>query len=76
MEQNDITISARDVAMRFRLTDDKILSLIECNNEEVKQENSNKNPTVNSVQRDYMAGEISKDRGRYAEKSRQTSSGH
>ena len=42
-------------------TDDKILSLIECNNEEVKQENSNKDPTVNSVQRDYMAGEISKD---------------
>ena len=42
-------------------TDDKILSLIECNNEEVKQENANKNPTVNSVQRDYMAGEISKD---------------
>ena len=42
-------------------TDDRILSLIECNNEEVKQENSNKNPTVNSVQRDYMAGEISKD---------------
>ncbi|MCI1665269.1 MAG: anaerobic ribonucleoside-triphosphate reductase [Atopobiaceae bacterium] len=42
-------------------TDDRILSLIECNNEDVKQENSNKNPTVNSVQRDYMAGEISKD---------------
>ena len=42
-------------------TDDKILSLIECNNEEVKQDNSNKNPTVNSVQRDYMAGEVSKD---------------
>ncbi len=42
-------------------TDDQILSLIECNNEEVKQENSNKNPTVNSVQRDYMAGEVSKD---------------
>ena len=42
-------------------TDDKILSLIECNNEEVLQENSNKNPTVNSVQRDYMAGEVSKD---------------
>ena len=42
-------------------TDDRILSLIECNNEEVKQENSNKNPTVNSVQRDYMAGEVSKD---------------
>lgn len=42
-------------------TDDRILALIECNNEEVKQENSNKNPTVNSVQRDYMAGEVSKD---------------
>ncbi|WP_022756960.1 anaerobic ribonucleoside-triphosphate reductase [Butyrivibrio fibrisolvens] len=42
-------------------TDDKIMSLIECNNEEVKQENSNKNPTVNSVQRDYMAGEVSRD---------------
>ena len=42
-------------------TDERILSLIECNNEEVKQENSNKNPTVNSVQRDYMAGEVSKD---------------
>ncbi|MGN0075769.1 MAG: anaerobic ribonucleoside-triphosphate reductase, partial [Parafannyhessea sp.] len=42
-------------------TDDKILSLIEANNEEVKQENSNKNPTVVSVQRDYMAGEVSKD---------------
>ena len=46
---------------RSNTTDDKILSLIECNNEEVKQENSNKNPTVNSVQRDYMAGEVSKD---------------
>ena len=42
-------------------TDDRILSLIECNNEEVKQENANKNPTVNAVQRDYMAGEVSKD---------------
>ena len=42
-------------------TDNRILSLIECNNEEVMQENSNKNPTVNSVQRDYMAGEVSKD---------------
>ena len=42
-------------------TDEQILSLLECNNEEVKQENSNKNPTVNSVQRDYMAGEVSKD---------------
>ena len=42
-------------------TDEQILSLIECDNEEVKQENSNKNPTINSVQRDYMAGEVSKD---------------
>ena len=42
-------------------TDERILSLIECQNEEVKQENANKNPTVNSVQRDYMAGEVSKD---------------
>ncbi len=42
-------------------TDDKILSLIECNNEEAKQENSNKNPVVNSTQRDYMAGEVSRD---------------
>ena len=42
-------------------TDKQILSLVECNNEEVIQENSNKNPTVNSVQRDYMAGEVSKD---------------
>jgi ribonucleoside-triphosphate reductase len=46
---------------RKNTTDDQILSLIECNNEEVKQENSNKNPTVVSVQRDYMAGEVSKD---------------
>ncbi len=46
---------------RANTTDETILSLIECNNEEVKQENSNKNPTVNSVQRDYMAGEVSKD---------------
>ena len=45
-------------------TDDKILSLIECNNEEVKQENSNKNPVINSTQRDYMAGEVSKDLSR------------
>ena len=51
----------RSLVRRANTTDDKILSLIECNNEEVKQENSNKNPTVNSVQRDYMAGEISKD---------------
>ena len=51
----------RSLARRANTTDNQILSLIECNNEEVKQENANKNPTVNSVQRDYMAGEISKD---------------
>ena len=51
----------RALVRKSNTTDDKILSLIECNNEEVKQENANKNPTVNSVQRDYMAGEISKD---------------
>ena len=51
----------RALIRRTNTTDDQILSLIECNNEEVKQENSNKNPTVNSVQRDYMAGEVSKD---------------
>ncbi len=51
----------RALVRQSNTTDDKILSLIECNNEEVKQENSNKNPTVNSVQRDYMAGEVSKD---------------
>ena len=51
----------RELVRRSNTTDDKILSLIECNNEEVKQENANKNPTVNSVQRDYMAGEVSKD---------------
>ena len=51
----------RALVRKSNTTDDKILSLIECNNEEVKQENSNKNPTVNSVQRDYMAGEVSKD---------------
>ena len=51
----------RELVRRANTTDDKIMSLIECNNEEVKQENSNKNPTVNSVQRDYMAGEVSKD---------------
>ena len=52
---------ARELARRANTTDAPILSLIDCNNEEVKQENSNKNPTVNSVQRDYMAGEVSKD---------------
>ena len=51
----------REIVRKSNTTDDQILSLIECNNEEVKQENSNKNPTVNSVQRDYMAGEVSKD---------------
>ena len=51
----------RALVRKSNTTDDKIMSLIECNNEEVKQENANKNPTVNSVQRDYMAGEISKD---------------
>ena len=51
----------RALVRKANTTDEKILSLIECNNEEVKQENSNKNPTVNSVQRDYMAGEVSKD---------------
>ncbi|MBQ6819014.1 MAG: anaerobic ribonucleoside-triphosphate reductase [Clostridia bacterium] len=51
----------RSLVRKSNTTDDKILSLIECNNEEAKQENSNKNPTVNSVQRDYMAGEVSRD---------------
>ena len=51
----------RNLIRKSNTTDDKILSLIECNNEEAKQENSNKNPTVNSVQRDYMAGEVSRD---------------
>ncbi len=51
----------RALVRKANSTDEQILSLIECNNEEVKQENSNKNPVVNSVQRDYMAGEVSKD---------------
>ena len=51
----------RELIRKSNTTDEKIISLIECNNEEVKQENANKNPTVNSVQRDYMAGEVSKD---------------
>ncbi|WP_294469450.1 anaerobic ribonucleoside-triphosphate reductase [uncultured Ruminococcus sp.] len=51
----------RSLVRKSNTTDNKILSLIECANEEVKQENSNKNPTVNSVQRDYMAGEVSRD---------------
>ena len=51
----------RSLVRHANTTDNQILTLIECNNEEVKQENSNKNPTINSVQRDYMAGEVSKD---------------
>ena len=51
----------RSLVRRSNTTDEKILSLIECCNEEVKQENSNKNPVVNSTQRDYMAGEVSRD---------------
>ncbi|MBO5713351.1 MAG: anaerobic ribonucleoside-triphosphate reductase, partial [Clostridia bacterium] len=51
----------RELVRKSNTTDNQIMSLIDCNNEEVKQENSNKNPTVNSVQRDYMAGEVSKD---------------
>ena len=51
----------RALVRKANSTDEQILSLIECNNEEIKQENSNKNPTINSVQRDYMAGEVSKD---------------
>ena len=74
VENKLMDIQAHDVARHYityryvqslkrqtNTTDERILSLIECNNEEVKQENANKNPTVNSVQRDYMAGEISKD---------------
>lgn len=51
----------RSLVRQSNTTDEKIISLIECNNEEVKQENSNKNPIVNSTQRDYMAGEVSRD---------------
>ncbi len=51
----------RELVRKSNTTDDRIMSLIECSNEEIKQENSNKNPTVNSIQRDYMAGEVSKD---------------
>ncbi len=51
----------RQLARQKNTTDDKVFSLIDCQNEEIKQENSNKNPTINSVQRDYMAGEMSKD---------------
>ena len=74
VENQLMDIKAHDIARHYityryiqslkrqtNTTDERILSLIECQNEEVKQENSNKNPTVNSVQRDYMAGEISKD---------------
>ena len=69
MRENAYEVARRYITYRYvqsikrknNTTDDKILSLIECDNEEVKQENSNKNPTVASVQRDYMAGEVSKD---------------
>ncbi len=69
MAQGRYTVARKYIIYRYvqslkrqsNTTDDKILALIECNNEEAKQENSNKNPTVNSVQRDYMAGEVSKD---------------
>ena len=69
MKLNAFSVARKYITYRFQralarqsnTTDDQILSLIECTNEEVKQENSNKNPTVNSVQRDYMAGEVSKD---------------
>ena len=69
MNQHAFTVARNYITYRYKRalvrksnsTDEQILSLIECNNEEVKQENSNKNPTVSSVQRDYMAGEVSKD---------------
>ena len=62
MARNYITYRyKRALVRKSNSTDEQILTLLECNNEEVKQENSNKNPTVNSVQRDYMAGEVSKD---------------
>ncbi len=69
MDQKAFAVARKYITYRYtrtlvrnsNTTDAQILSLIECNNEEVKQENSNKNPTVNSVQRDYMAGEVSKD---------------
>ena len=69
MQTNAYEVARKYITYRYvqslrrthNTTDDRILSLIECNNEEVKQENANKNPTVNSVQRDYMAGEVSKD---------------
>ena len=69
MNQRAFDVARRYITYRYQralvrkanTTDEQILSLIECNNEEVKQENSNKNPPVNSVQRDYMAGEVSKD---------------
>ncbi len=69
MEQHAFAVAKSYITYRFtrqlvrksNTTDAQIMTLIECNNEEVKQENSNKNPTVNSVQRDYMAGEVSKD---------------
>ena len=80
VENQLMDIKAHDVARHYityryvqslrrthNTTDDRILSLIECNNEEVKQENANKNPTVNSVQRDYMAGDLISGNSRIAE---------
>ena len=69
MDQKAFEVARKYITYRYvqnlkrqsNTTDERILTLIECNNEEVKQENANKNPTVNSVQRDYMAGEVSKD---------------
>ena len=69
MQSGKFEVARKYITYRYRhalvrksnTTDEQIMSLIECNNEEVKQENSNKNPTVNSVQRDYMAGEVSRD---------------
>ena len=61
MLESTLHTDKRALVRKANTTDDQILSLIECANEEVKQENSNKNPTINSVQRDYMAGEVSKD---------------
>ena len=69
MEQGAFNVAKKYITYRYKrslvrqanTTDGQILSLIECNNEDAKQENANKNPTINSVQRDYMAGEVSKD---------------
>ena len=75
MQTNAYEVARKYITYRYvqslrrthNTTDDRILSLIECNNEEVKQENANKNPTVNSVQRDYMAGDLISGNSRIAE---------